>query len=61
MPTNIYLSLATFPVLVGLGISFPLTKGILELGRLSEEIFRGDRLPILPFPGDVSPSQTQDN
>jgi hypothetical protein len=27
-----------------------LTEGIIELGRLSEEVFRGDRLPILPFP-----------
>jgi hypothetical protein len=61
MPTNIYLSLATFPVLVGLGVSFTLTKGIVELGRVSEEIFRGDRLPILPFPADVSSTQTQDN
>jgi hypothetical protein len=50
MNSHVCLSFVTFPILVGLGLSRPLTEGILELGRLSEEIFRGDRLPILPFP-----------
>jgi len=27
-----------------------LAKGSIELGKISEEIFRGDRLPILTFP-----------
>ena len=53
MPTNVCLSLVTFPLLVGLGISRPLTQAILELGKASEEIFRGDRLPILPFPTET--------
>ena len=50
MNSHVCLSFVTFPILVGLGLSRPLTEGIFELGRLSEEIFRGDRLPILPFP-----------
>jgi hypothetical protein len=50
MNSHVCLSFVTFPILVGLGLSRPLTEGILELGRLSEEVFRGDRLPILPFP-----------
>ena len=50
MNPHIYLSLVTFPLLVGLGVARPLTEGIIELGKLSEEVFRGDRLPILPFP-----------
>jgi len=50
MNPQVCLSFVTFPLLVGLSLSRPLTEGIIELGRLSEEIFRGDRLPILPFP-----------
>jgi len=50
MNPQVCLSFVTFPILVGLGLSRPLTKGIIELGRFSEEVFRGDRLPILPFP-----------
>lgn len=29
-----------------------LTPLLTQLGQLSEEVFRGDRLPILPFPWD---------
>jgi hypothetical protein len=50
MNSHVCLSFVTFPILVGLGLSRPLTEGIIELGRLSEEVFRGDRLLILPFP-----------
>ncbi len=54
MSTNFYLSLVTFPLLAGLGIAHTFTKGMVELGQASEEIFRGDRLPILPFPEEIS-------
>jgi hypothetical protein len=27
-----------------------LTRSLIELGQASEEVFRGDRLPILNFP-----------
>lgn len=54
VPTQILLSLSTFPLLLLLVGSKALTKAIEELGQASEEIFRGDRLPILhsPKPAD---------
>jgi hypothetical protein len=55
MNPQVCLSFVTFPLLVGLGLSRPLTEGIIELGKLSEEVFRGDRLPILPVPEVNSP------
>ncbi len=47
VPTQILLSLSTFPLLLVLVGGQALTKAIAELGQASEEIFRGDRLPIL--------------
>ena len=47
---NLCLSLATFPVLVGLFAVNALAQGLQDVGEASEEIFRGDRLPILNFP-----------
>ena len=44
------LGLATLPLLVGLGITHKLLGSSIELGQASEEIFRGDRLPVLNFP-----------
>ncbi|MGB0560986.1 MAG: hypothetical protein ACPGVO_04185 [Spirulinaceae cyanobacterium] len=47
-----YLSLALLPLLgtvLALGAIAPL---LLQLSQLSEELFRGDRLPLLPFPSD---------
>jgi hypothetical protein len=32
-----------------------LINGIISAGTLSEEIFRGDRLPTLPFPHSTDP------
>lgn len=32
-----------------------LAQSIVELGSWSEEIFRGDRLPTLPFPEPTDP------
>ena len=49
-PVSLYLSVATFPVLVGLFAANALAQGLQEMGEASEEIFRGDRLPILNFP-----------
>ena len=49
--TNRFLiSAATLPLLSGLAILSTVTQKTTELGQLSEELFRGDRLPILPFP-----------
>ena len=49
IPT-VWLSLATGPFLWGmLAVRF-LTEGLIELGESSEEVLRGDRLPLLNLP-----------
>lgn len=48
--TNVLLSLATAPVLVGLWGVRLMGNWIEDLSDLSEEIWRGDRLPVLNFP-----------
>jgi hypothetical protein len=44
------LSFITTPFLLGLAMVNCLTEGLIELGKNSEEVFRGERLPILKFP-----------
>lgn len=48
--TSLILSATTLPVLSALGTIRCLGCRTTEWGQLSEEIFRGDRLPVLPFP-----------
>lgn len=48
------LSALTPPLLGSLVVGDALLAGLVDLGQMSEEVFRGDRLPMLPFP---SPSQ----
>ncbi len=48
--SDLLLSLATVPVLIGIVGVKVLTTTLRELGEVSEEIFRGDRLPILNSP-----------
>ncbi|MCL2929035.1 MAG: hypothetical protein O4861_01485 [Trichodesmium sp. St16_bin4-tuft] len=48
--SELVLSLATGPVLLGLLGNKAINELLLEIGLYSEEIFRGDRLPILKFP-----------
>ncbi len=49
VPT-IWLSLVTSPFILGfLAVSF-LSETLTQLGRASEELFRGTRLPLLHFP-----------
>lgn len=55
VPPEFLLSLATAPVLLALVGSKVLTEAIRELGVFSEEIFRGDRLPVLHFPNRTDP------
>ena len=38
------------PLLLGLVASKAMSQAIQDLGLLSEEVFRGDRLPFLPTP-----------
>jgi len=49
-PVNLYLSMATLPILGALVATTALQEVVLSLGLASEEIFRGDRLPILKKP-----------
>lgn len=49
-PPEVLLSFLTFPVIVGIVTVETAVKGIQETSSASEEIFRGDRLPVLPFP-----------
>lgn len=49
-PTTFWVSLATVPVLFGILAAHSLAENLKVLGQSSEEIFRGDRLPILNFP-----------
>ncbi len=44
---QVILSLATLPLLVFLSLAQTLAQILTEMGQGSEEIFRGDRLPIL--------------
>jgi len=49
LDSEILVGLVTVPVLAGMLGVRALAKGLRDLGSLSEEIFRGDRLPILEF------------
>ena len=44
---EVLLSLATAPILMGLLASHGLVRILKDLGELSEEAFRGERLPVL--------------
>ncbi|MGB3512948.1 MAG: hypothetical protein WBA93_27785 [Microcoleaceae cyanobacterium] len=50
MPSNLLVSLATGPMLLGLLGNKVINQLLPEMGLYSEEIFRGDRLPMLNFP-----------
>ena len=47
LPTNLLLSLSTAPLLLVLVGSRALATAIQDMGQSSEELFRGDRLPVL--------------
>ena len=44
------ISLATGPILLGILSAKSLSQCIHQLGLASEEVFRGDRLPVLKMP-----------
>lgn len=50
VPSSVLVSIATGPMLVALLGTKALGQLVLELGHKSEELLRGDRLPILHFP-----------
>lgn len=47
VPTTLLLSLGTIPVLAVLIGGKAILQAMREVGEASEELFRGDRLPIL--------------
>ncbi|HEY9805100.1 MAG TPA: hypothetical protein V6D04_00910 [Candidatus Obscuribacterales bacterium] len=56
-----WLSLATLPVLAALIGGKALAEWVQELGEMSEEVFRGDRLPTIDFPSpEPMSSETSD-
>ncbi len=57
---EILVGLAVVPVLVGMVGVRAIVDGLQELGSLSEEIFRGDRLPILDFSTSQTPESLSD-
>jgi hypothetical protein len=56
MPVDLLVSVATVPMVLGLVGTRVLFQVTQQLGQLSEEMFRGDRLPLLKFPNHSSPS-----
>jgi hypothetical protein len=56
LPTEILLSLSTVPLLIVLIGSRALATMVQEMGKTSEEVFRGDRLPVLK----ISPASLDD-
>ncbi|NBO31290.1 MAG: hypothetical protein LVT47_09460 [Cyanobacteria bacterium LVE1205-1] len=49
VPPQVLIGLATVPFLGTLLVSNSIINLMGELGQLSEELFRGDRLPLLPL------------
>lgn len=47
--SELLLGFATAPLLVGLLAGKALAELMQDLGQASEEVFRGDRLPVLDF------------
>ena len=47
---DVLVSLATIPLLGALSCGRAINRWIIELGLASEEIFRGERLPVLQTP-----------
>ena len=60
-PTDVLLSLSTAPVLLILIGSKALAELATELGQASEEVFRGDRLPILKISPHPDPPSLQED
>ena len=54
-PADVWLSLLTPPLLIGIVGLRSLAEALQQAGLASEELFRGDRLPTLTIP--VPPSQ----
>lgn len=53
------LSVTTLPLLVGLGMVHCLQRSVRQWGEESEEVFRGDRLPVLSLREDTELESTK--
>ncbi|MEX0270387.1 hypothetical protein AB3R30_14680 [Leptolyngbyaceae cyanobacterium UHCC 1019] len=53
---ELLISLATAPLLIGLVGGKALAEVSQEIGKFAEEVFRGDRLPLLNLSNPPSPS-----
>ncbi|MDC0834266.1 hypothetical protein CKA32_001570 [Geitlerinema sp. FC II] len=51
-PVSIALGVATAPILTAVWTSRTVLAALVELGETSEELFRGDRLPMLFYNDD---------
>jgi hypothetical protein len=56
IPSGLLIGAATVPMLAGIIAGKALAQIAQDLGQLSEEFFRGDRLPLLKFPAQDSPA-----
>ncbi|MFN6565932.1 hypothetical protein A6770_36355 [Nostoc minutum NIES-26] len=52
IPQSLLLQISTGSILLLLITGKATVKALESIGQASEELFRGDRLPILPFPDD---------
>jgi hypothetical protein len=52
IPTSCLLQMGTIPILMLIMVQKATTEALLGLGEASEELLRGDRLPMLNFPDD---------
>jgi len=52
IPQSLLLEIGTASILLLLTTGQVTVNALESLGQASEELFRGDRLPILPFPDD---------
>lgn len=59
VPPSLLLSAVMLPVLAGLVGGRLTLKGLQNLGEASEEVFRGERLPLLKFPKSSASSSDQ--
>lgn len=61
IPQSLLLQIGTASILLLLAVEKATGKTLVALGEKSEELFRGDRLPILNFPEDNELNQSLKN
>ncbi len=61
IPSSLLVSLAATPCLITIIALQTATELLERLGVASEEIFRGDRLPVLHFPNHPAPTNVAED